>query len=388
MAQRIGRILVIDPDPDMRDMLAQGILAASGQYDAIEAADGAEALSVMMSEPVDLIMMELEMPGFSGKDFMVALNSQGFETPIIVTTYEGGDALAIEAFRLGAKDYLTKPFREMEVLSAIERVLYEIRLRYERDHLTNSLQGVNQQLENRLSEERTLFAIGKSVTSLTNLDQLLNLIVEAAVYLTSAEVSGTLLSDDHSGALILRSGKNLPENLAAQMGNAVEDDLAALVLTSGEPFIASGDGLVRFNPPHDAHSVIYVPLMVGERAVGTLWVGNRDANYAFVDRQSDLLSALADYAAIAVVNARLFQVMDERARRLEQAYQQLKAQQTALSPERFMDFKTFVDESLSAIRNDLSLLRGEATMRELASLDVLDRRMGEMITWMTNLDAT
>ena len=111
MATRKDTILVVDSDPIMRGLLAEGILEGSGQYATLTAADGAEGLSVAGSEAPDLIVLELALPGLSGKDLMVALNSQGFDTPVIVTTQEGDEALAVEAFRLGAKDYLTKPFR-------------------------------------------------------------------------------------------------------------------------------------------------------------------------------------------------------------------------------------------------------------------------------------
>lgn len=387
MARRKDNILVIDPDPTARNILAEGVLEASGQYTAIEAADGAEGMSMVVSHGPDLIIMELEMPGLSGKDLMVALNSQGIDTPVIVLAQEGKEALAVEAFRLGAKDYLTKPVREAEVISAVERALNEVRLRNERDELTYSLHTANEVLEHRLAEETTLFAIGKSVTSKTNLEQLFDLIIDAALYLTHAEMGGIILRDDSSGALILRAGKNLPAHLNQLMGNPIGDDLAALVMTSGEPLLASGDGLKRFNPPHDAHSVIYVPLIVAEQALGILWVGNQQSEAEFVDRQRELLSALADYAAIAVVNAKLFQVMQQRALRLEQANERLASQKQD-STAAVIEFSETLRAPLEEIRHDLYLLRTSEqplNPQNEASLDVLDRKLGELLGFLVEI---
>jgi two-component system NtrC family sensor kinase len=372
----------------VRDDLAEGVLEASGQYAALTAADGAEGLSVAVSQAPDLIIMELDLPGLSGKDLMVALNSQGFDAPVIVTTDEGGEALAVEAFRLGAKDYLTKPFREAEVIATVERALDEIRLRYERDDLTESLRSANESLEHRLIEERTLIAIGKSVTSMTNLEDLFNLIIEAAVYLTNAQMSGVLLRDDSSGALLLRAGKNLPDQIVQYIGQPLGDDLASLVMTTGEGLLASGEGLRRFRLPHAAHSVIYVPLVVAEQAVGVLWVGNQNIQTEFVEHQKQLLSALADYAAIAVVNARLFQLMEQRARRLEAANEQL-AEQEVGSSALVVDLSNALRPPLAEIRHDLYLLRtneNQLNPQNAASLDVLDRKLGEMLDFLDQID--
>lgn len=384
MTHRRETILVIEPDPGVRSTLAEGILEASGQYTTITAADGVEGMSMAVSHAPDLIIMEPDLPGMSGKDLMVALNSQGVDVPIIITTHQGGEALAVEAFRLGAKDYVTKPFREAEIISAIERALDEMRLRYERDQLTHNLQSVNLELEQRLEEERTLFAIGKYVTSMTNVEMVFNRIVEAATFLTGAEMSGVLLRDDRGDSLVLRAGENLPRHLADRMGQPVGDDLASLVMTSREPLLASGDGLKRFNPPHDAHSVIYVPLIVAEQPVGVLWVGNQSVDAEFVDRQKPLLSALADYAAISVVNARLFQVMEQRAHRLEQANEQFEDQQTS-SSEQIAELTGTIRSPLEEIRHDLHLLRTNEHRlhpQNEASLDVLDRKIDEMLTYL------
>jgi two-component system NtrC family sensor kinase len=384
----LDAILVIDPDPTTRAELAEGVLEASGQFTAMTAADGAEGLSVAVSQAPDLIITELDLPGLSGKDLIVALNSQGFDAPIVVATQEGQEALAVEAFRLGAKDYLTKPFKEAEVIATVERALDEVRLRRERDELNRSLRNANRALEHRLIEERTLFAIGKSVTSMTNLEALFNLIIEAAIYLTNAQMSGVLLRDDRSGALLLRGGKNLPDQIMAYMGQPLGDDLASLVMTTGEGLVASGEGLKRFRVPHAAHSVIYVPLVVAEQAVGILWVGNQNVQTEFVEHQKQLLAALADYAAISVVNARLFQLMEQRARRLEATNVQL-SEQEASSAELVVDFSRALRPSLEEIRNDLYLLRTNENQlhpQNAASLDVLDRKLGEMLDFLDEID--
>jgi hypothetical protein len=93
---------------------------------------------------------------------------------------------------------------------------------------------------------------------------------------------------------------------------------------------------------------------------------------------------LADYAAIAVVNARLFQVMEQRARRLEQANAQLRAQQTGSSAQ-IVDLTSALRSPLAEVRYDLHLLRTSEQRlhpRNEASLDVLDRKLGEILDFL------
>ncbi len=124
--------------------------------------------------------------------------------------------------------------------------------------------------------------------------------------------------------MILKAGKNLQLSLLDKMGEPVQDQLANLVITSREAVIVSGEGLRRFSVSRDLYSVAYAPLTVHNMAIGVLAVGNHQTQRVFEDNQGRLLNALANYAAIAIVNARLFAMIEQRARALENAYRDVR----------------------------------------------------------------
>ncbi len=115
------RILVADDDGTIRSNLA--ILLRSENYDVIEAADGDQAAQCLATEGVDLALLDLKMPGKSGLDLLAEFEDQLDETPVIVITAYGGSQAAIEAMKLGAFDYITKPFDLDEVLFTVRRAL-------------------------------------------------------------------------------------------------------------------------------------------------------------------------------------------------------------------------------------------------------------------------
>jgi DNA-binding response OmpR family regulator len=133
------KVLIIDADPDVHSLLREEVLSADG-FQVLDAQDAAAGLDQVRKNNPDLIIVDVAMPGLSGADFLVALNSLGYSGPIIVETRRGSEAMAIDCFRLGATDYLTKPLREAEALQIIERGLKEVRLRRERKQLLDRLQ--------------------------------------------------------------------------------------------------------------------------------------------------------------------------------------------------------------------------------------------------------
>jgi DNA-binding NtrC family response regulator len=114
-------ILVADDDRVIRGNLA--LLLRSEGYRVVEAADGLRAEEALGDPSVALVLLDLRMPGRDGLDLLRDRQEQLEETPVVVVTALGGAAAAIEAMKLGAYDYLTKPFDLDEVLFTVRRAL-------------------------------------------------------------------------------------------------------------------------------------------------------------------------------------------------------------------------------------------------------------------------
>jgi PAS domain S-box-containing protein len=170
----------------------------------------------------------------------------------------------------------------------------------------------------KVKELEILRSIGKLITSLLDLDELLARIVEASVDIAGAEEGYLLLVDEGTGELYLRAGQNLGEEHAQGFRVKVHDSIAGSVVKTGKPEIAkSKEGKsLRIKTGYQVKALLNVPLKVRGRVIGVLGVNNKVSDKAFSKDNLHMLSILADYAAIAIENAQLFEDAKQRARNL------------------------------------------------------------------------
>jgi two-component system response regulator PilR (NtrC family) len=122
----VEKILVVDDEPSLRDVL--GIMLKKAGYTTTLAADGEEAVSQVNKEIYDLVITDLKMPGIGGMEVLKAVKSASPDTVVLVVTAFGSPDTAVEAMKLGAYDYLTKPFQVDEVQLIIRNALEKRRL--------------------------------------------------------------------------------------------------------------------------------------------------------------------------------------------------------------------------------------------------------------------
>ena len=311
------RILIVENNLDVSNLIARHTLQPLG-YKVEVVKTAANAIQEAVRFSPDVIMTNLLLPGLSGKDLLVALNSQGLETPVIVISESGMESDVIQAFRLGAADYLRWPAREAEIVSVVERVLQQVRVSRERESLSRQLTQTNQELQRRVRELTTIFAIGKAVTSLTDQQALFDKLVEGSIYISDADSGWLLLREDNKRLYILKAQQNLPESVAEKINQPWDDGVSSLVGLSGEPLSIHGEPLKRFKLSRLGQSVLVTPVKVRNEVIGLLVVV-RKLPRPFGPNVQALLEAVADYASISLVNARLFKVLEDRARAMQQA---------------------------------------------------------------------
>jgi excisionase family DNA binding protein len=117
------RILVVDDEPSIRDLLTKTLALA--EYDVDVSSDGPAALDRMRRERYDLLIADLKMPGLDGLSVIREARRYKSDLPVIIITGYSTESAAIEAVNLGVSGYLTKPFRARQVLDAAARVLGE-----------------------------------------------------------------------------------------------------------------------------------------------------------------------------------------------------------------------------------------------------------------------
>jgi DNA-binding response OmpR family regulator len=136
---KIARILVVDDEATLRISLAEALRLEG--YEVATAASGEEALSLLSkSGPVDLMVLDLKMPGMGGLDVTETVREQYPGVVIVLLTAFGTLETAIQAIRQGAHDYLLKPSAIPEILESVRKGLTKRHQEQQRQHLVSKLQ--------------------------------------------------------------------------------------------------------------------------------------------------------------------------------------------------------------------------------------------------------
>ncbi|TAK11112.1 MAG: response regulator [Anaerolineae bacterium] len=315
MAEARERILVVESDPIVSDLIARQVLGAMG-FKVKVVTEASSALQETLSFSPDVVFANLDLPGLSGKDLMAALSSQNLLIPVIMIAPKGQEKDVIQAFRLGASDYIATPVREAEVASAVERALKTVRARREREALREQLERTNQELQRRVNELTTLFSVGKAVTSVTDQRKLFKMILESGQKITRADIAWLLMLDERTNKYILSDHINLPKSLQEYLNQPWDDGISSLVALSGETLTINGEPLKRFQISTMGQAAMVVPVKAGKSAIALL-VMLRKANKEFEPSDKAMLEAVSDYASISLVNSRLFRALDQRAASLQ-----------------------------------------------------------------------
>ncbi|MFH2054628.1 MAG: response regulator, partial [bacterium] len=132
------KILIVDDDPQLCNIL-RNLLEHQGHQ--IETAETMTAANSVMDEALfDLVVTDLMLPDGSGIDIIKKISSTTPDTSVIMLTGHGSVDTAVDALKLGAADYITKPFNNDELLTTIDRALEAGRLRAEVKHLRRAFQ--------------------------------------------------------------------------------------------------------------------------------------------------------------------------------------------------------------------------------------------------------
>ncbi len=303
------RVLVIDDSKEIRDFLVEYVLEPKG-FHVLTASNGMMGLEMAMAERPDLMITDQQMPQLTGLELLHRLRDHEIDIPTILMTGQGSEETAVAAFRLGIRDYIIKPFDAQELSESIDNALRETRLQREHDVLVDQLMDSNSQLQRRAQELNVLYEVGKSVSSSLELEEVLQRVVEAAVYVVGAEEGSLMLLDEERGELYIRASKNL-DSEAQSVRKRVTDSLAGQVLQTRQA-VTIGDEAPK-ERTHTAllvKSLIYVPLVLEDQAIGVLGVMNYVHQSGFDRNDTRALAALAGYATIAISNANMFHNID------------------------------------------------------------------------------
>lgn len=326
-------ILVVDDNREIREFLRDAVLLPAG-YQVRVVRDGLSALTLAREVLPALVITDQQMPSLDGIELTRRLKHDFPSIPVILITGESTEQLAVEALRAGVSDYFIKPFSPDELLDSIARILQSGQ-RQQRERMQESFDIADDQaLQRRVHELETLEMVGRTVTAMLDLDDVLTAVVEAAVRVTDADEGSLLLLDEDSGELYMRASKNFDEEFARTFRLKVQDSLAGKVMETGKPVVLDESTPKKIKTAYLVHSLIYVPLSIRNHTIGVLGVDNRRVGSTLTSKHITILMAMANYAAIAIENAKLYQRSENERRRLGAILNQIKNAVLVVDPDK------------------------------------------------------
>jgi two-component system NtrC family sensor kinase len=313
------KILLAFADERIIELLSSGVLS-DFQMETTRTVQAVKQ-SLTSFRPTVLLIGEKLEDG-SGIDLISGLLAENPTFPVILFSDQASQLKPRQVVSLGVIDWFQIPFEPADVPLAVEKALtWSRRWRIWQQRETTQVTGP---LQHRVDELETIFRVGRTMTSRLDLDQVLAEVVEAAVEVTGAEEGSILLPDEETGELYMRASRNFQDDFVRTFRLPVNDTQAGQVFQTGEPLFWNDIDPQKIKTAYLVYSIIYVPLIFGDQVIGVLSVDNRESQRGFNEEKLTLLSTMADYAAIAIENAKLFSQTEIERSKLETILTQIE----------------------------------------------------------------
>ena len=116
------KIMLVDDAAFMR-MTIKNALTKAGYVNIIEASDGQIAVETYQKEHPDLVIMDITMPNMDGIQALQAIKTADPEARVVMCSAMGQEGMVVEAIKLGAKDFIVKPFKQDRILQTVEKII-------------------------------------------------------------------------------------------------------------------------------------------------------------------------------------------------------------------------------------------------------------------------
>jgi two-component system NtrC family sensor kinase len=308
-------VLIVEDHRENIVHLANNVLKPNG-YKVITAMDGRQGLRRILADEPDLVILDLNMPKMDGLEVLAALRERQVDIPVILTTFYGSEQVAEQALRLGATDYVVKPYKVTDMLHTVETALAHRRPRpapsrpSEPEEPDQTMPAIRQ-AERWMRDMNILTRIGKALVAQLDMNKVCVRTVEAALYISRANHAFLLLLNEGRRAKLCLCATRGPDDREVRLiKDPVASELAQQVARSGQTLVlanAKGEATLAGIVGHPLGPLAAAPLRWEKETFGVLIATRAPGETAFSEADAAWLASLADYAAIAVRNARLHQ---------------------------------------------------------------------------------
>ncbi len=328
----MAEILLVEDDPLSRHMLSRRLRRQGYTIDSAE--NGRQALEILETQQFDLVLLDISMPEINGYQVLehVKKDKTLCHIPVImISAFDEMDSV-VRCIELGAEDYLAKPVNLVLLKARVGACLEKKRLHDQKEASLQQLKGFNETLEQRvhdatstieeythllerrLREMEAMSAVSLAITSVMDVDAVLEMIMDKSKEVVGAEAGSLLLLDKNSGNLRFHVAQG--EAGAALKAATVElgQGIAGWVAQTGEPLLVpDAYQEPRFDPSYDTksgyqtRSILTVPLQGKDGVTGVVQVVNKSSQQAFDEHDLKLFLSFASQASVALENAELYE---------------------------------------------------------------------------------
>ena len=208
------RILIIEDEEPIRRVLVRILTEEDRQYEITEAIDGKKGLNLLEKQTFDLVLCDIKMPNMDGIEVLQKTNSKKISTPFIMLTGHGNVETAVEAMKLGAYDFISKPPDLNRLLTAVRHALEN-----------KSLRNENKKLKREVAQKFQIIGESKAVKEMRGMISKVS-ITDARILITGENGTGKELVAHQLHQQSNRSSKNFIEvNCAAIPSELIESEL-------------------------------------------------------------------------------------------------------------------------------------------------------------------
>ncbi len=294
----LGKILVVDDEVELKNILVQAL--TSQGYEASGFTSGEAALEALRSQAFDVLLTDLMMPGMDG----IALVRAGIEIDpnlvCIMMTGQGTIQTAVDAMKVGAFDYVVKPFRLQTMLPVLTRAMNTRHLR----------------LENvQLREAVAIHELSETIAFTLDPQTVLSKLADGALQQSEADEVSILLPTSDGAELYVAAVRG--EKRERLLGERVplQQSISSWVARERTPLILNGEvqdeRFVALWPRAEIRSAISVPMQVANKLVGIINLNMTNRLRPFTLGQMKALTILAGTAAAALESASLYTKVQE-----------------------------------------------------------------------------
>ena len=328
-------VLVVEDEEGIARLLQ--VLLESHGFTTLVSHSGEEALACLRTRPVDLVLLDVMMPGMDGFEVCRRMKAEQKwqHIPVVMLTARDTVRDRVLGLEIGADDYITKPFNTDELVARIKVLL--------------RIQGMSREIVRRNRELQALNAVAQAVSHSLSPEDILTGALARTLESLGMALGLVHLIESKSDHLVLRAWYGLPAEPQAPLGRllpgtawawrALEQDEPLVLPDAGQ---ADGMGLSPADPPQPLAAT---PLRFHDRTLGVLTVVGRPGQQ-ISSEETALLDAIGGQVAMALENAHLYADSRRKAREFEALYQ---LSQTMASTFNLQDILTRISQTVSGL---------------------------------------